>query len=263
MDLGISGRTALVLAASKGLGFGVARALKREGVNTFICGRNPETLKTAIMALEREGSSRISGAICDVSDRSQLHQLLQQCRDTFGPPDILIYNNGGPPAGDPNEFSEDDFTRAFQTGFLPAVHIIRSTSPDMVQNGWGRILILSSISVRQPLDSLILSSTMRSALQSYLKTISRQFSGTGVTINAILPGPHDTDRMKELYRNLSDRKGISLSEAQAQFLHDIPMKRAGTIEEFGALAAFLCSRQAAYITGQAIPHDGGALRSTW
>ncbi len=262
MDLGITGKTALVLAATRGLGFGVAQALIQEGVNVFICGRNSESLDSALADLAQKGSGKAAGEVCDVSETAQLDRLLNECRKRFSSPDIVVFNNGGPPAGDPEEADIAEFARAFQSGFYSAIHIIRKTYPDMVKKEWGRILIISSLSVRQPLDSLILSNTTRSALQSYLKTMSRRLATKGVTINAILPGPHETDRMTELYRTLANQNNISINEARSLFLRDVPMKRTGTTAEFGALAAFLCSQHAAYITGQGIPHDGGSLRST-
>lgn len=263
MDLGIKNKTALVLASSKGLGYGVALALSREGSNVVICGRDEERLQSALQQIQSRTSNPVSGCPCDVSQLSDLDTLFTHCESTFGLPDILVYNNGGPPSGDPASFGPEAFNDAFHRGFHSAVYSIRKALPHMQQVGWGRILCMTSISVKQPLDDLILSNTTRTALTSYIKTMSRQVAKDGITINSILPGLHDTDRLRSLAKSIAEQNQISEEQGLQKIASDIPVGRLGTTEEFGAVAAFLCSVQASYITGQAVVHDGGVIRSTF
>jgi len=262
MDLGLKHKTALVLASTKGLGFGVAKALSREGANVVICGRDEAQLQSALKTIESE-SGMVSGLPCDVSQLSCLDAVFSHCESTFKPPDILVYNNGGPPSGDPASFGPEDFNDAFHKGFHTAVYSIRKALPHMQKSGWGRILCITSISVKQPIDDLILSNTTRTALTSYIKTMSRQVAKDGITINSMLPGPHDTDRLRSLAASIADQNKITEDQAMKRLAADIPVGRLGSTEEFGAVAAFLCSKHASYISGQAIVHDGGAIRSTF
>ncbi len=261
MDLKIKGKTALVLASTRGLGFGVAKALVDEGVNVIICGRERARLDAALDELHKIGGTHVSGIQCDVSQLSDLDKVFGHCESAYGTPDILVYNNGGPPSGDPLNFNPEDFDNAFHAGFHSAVYSMRKALPNMQENQWGRILCITSISVKQPIDNLVLSNATRTALTSYIKTMSRQVAQDGVTINSLLPGPHDTDRLRQLTQSMSVQNNISPDQALHLLTSDIPIGRPGTISEFGSVAAFLCSSLASYITGQAIVHDGGAVRS--
>lgn len=261
MDLDISGKTALVCASTRGLGFGVAKALVRENANVLICGRDPNHLEKAIVELRSLSGGKADGLVCDLNQADQMDGLVDYCVTTFGPPDILVYNNGGPPSGNPAKFDPTDFEQAIRAGFLPAVSAIRRVLPSMEANRWGRILCITSVSVKQPLDDLILSNTTRSALMSYVKTISRSVAKHGITVNAILPGPHATARLDALVHAIAAEKQIPVEAALDRLLADNPTGRPGSVDEFGAVAAFLCSAQASYINGQAIVHDGGAIRS--
>ncbi len=263
MDLGITGKTALVFASTRGLGYGVAKALSMDHANVVISGRDENQLHNAIQSIEKESHSSVFGFSCDVTDLSQQDRLFEYCIEKAGMPDILVYNAGGPKAGDPESFSAHDFQEAFSRGFDPAVHAIKTVLPHMKKMKWGRILAITSVSVKQPLDDLLLSNTTRSALTSYIKTISRQVGNDGITVNSILPGPHDTDRLASLAESIAAQHDISPADALKRLSSDIPVGRPGTIDEFGAVAAFLCSKHASYITGQAIVHDGGGVRAVF
>lgn len=241
MDLGIEGKVALVTGASKGLGFGVARALAGEGVRVVISSRSEERIHKAA---EEIGATAF---VHDAADVSAAGDLVARVQDELGSLDILVANSGGPPASpDALSFSVEQWREAYEMLLLGQLELIRAALPGMRERGWGRILSLSSSVVREPSPVLVLSTAHRSALLGTLKTISKQVGGDGVTVNTLLPGLIATDRIKELGSDGPDRTA------------GIPAGRIGQVEEFAAAAAFLCSQPAAYITGTALLVDGGA-----
>jgi len=241
MDLGVKGRVALVTGASKGLGLGVARALAHEGARVAISSHSPERVEQA---------AREVGALAfvhDARDADGVPALIGVVEEALGPIDILVANSGGPPASpDALSFSLEQWRDAYETLLLGQLALIEAVLPGMQDRGWGRILSLSSSVVREPSPLLVLSNAHRSGLLAALKTIARQVAVDGVTINSLLPGRIATDRIREL--------GADSPEAVAT----IPAGRLGTVEEFAAAAAFLCSTPAAYITGTTLLVDGGA-----
>jgi 3-oxoacyl-[acyl-carrier protein] reductase len=237
MDLGIEGKVALVTGASKGLGFGVARALVAEGARVAVSSRSEERIRQAAQEI---GATPF---VHDAADVSAAGGLVARVRETHGSLDILVANSGGPPASpDALSFSVEQWREAYEMLTLGQLELIRAALPDMRERGWGRILSLSSSVVREPSPVLVLSTAHRSALLGTLKTISKQVAGDGVTVNTLLPGLIATDRIKELG---SDPSGI-------------PAGRIGQVNEFAAAAAFLCSQPAAYITGTTLLVDGGS-----
>jgi 3-oxoacyl-[acyl-carrier protein] reductase len=241
MDLGIRGRVALVTGASKGLGFGVARALAAEGARVAISSRSEERIRRAAQEI---GATPF---VHDASDVSAAGDLVARVQDQLGSLDILVANSGGPPASpDALSFSVEQWRAAYEMLMLGQLELIRAALPGMRERGWGRVLSLSSSVVREPSPVLVLSTAHRSALLGTLKTISKQVAGDGVTVNSLLPGLIATDRIKELGSDTPDRTA------------GIPAGRIGQVEEFAAAAAFLCSRPAAYITGIALLVDGGS-----
>jgi 3-oxoacyl-[acyl-carrier protein] reductase len=244
MELGINGKVALVTGASKGLGFGIARALIEEGVTVAISSRSGERVERAASELGAQAF------VHDAADIDAVPALVSRVQDELGPIDVLIANSGGPPASpDALGFTAEQWRDAYELLLLGAVSLVQAVLPGMRERRWGRVVSVASSVVREPSPVLVLSSAHRAGLLAALKTISRQVAGDGVTVNALLPGVIATDRARELGADGPER------------LSQIPAGRLGTVEEFGAAAAFLCSEPAGYITGTTLLIDGGASRS--
>ncbi|MGZ4182764.1 MAG: SDR family oxidoreductase [Solirubrobacteraceae bacterium] len=244
MDLGIDGRVALVTGASKGLGLGVARALANEGAKVAIASRSEDRIRTAAAHI---GASPF---VHDTADADSAQALVARVQDELGPVDILVANGGGPPASpDALSFSHEQWRSAYELLLLGALALVEAVLPGMRERGWGRVLSLSSSVVREPSPVLVLSAAHRAGLLAALKTIARQVAVDGVTINTLLPGLIATDRVKELGADSPARVAT------------LPARRLGTVEEFAAAAAFLCSQPAAYITATTLLVDGGAVRA--
>lgn len=244
MDLGIDGRVALVTGASKGLGLGVATTLAREGATVAVSSRSKERIDAAANSIGARAF------VHDSADAEAAPALIDRVHEELGPIDILVLNSGGPPASsDALSFTLEQWRSAYEMLLLGAVSLVHAALPGMRERGWGRVLSLSSSVVREPSPVLVLSASHRAGLLAALKTIARQVAGDGVTVNTLLPGVIATDRAREL--------GADSAERVAQ----IPTGRLGTVEEFAATAAFLCSERAAYITATTVLVDGGASRS--
>ena len=244
MDLGISGKVALVTGASKGLGLGVADALAREGATVAISSRSRERIEATAARIGAQGF------VHDTADADGAAKLIAGVEQLLGPIEILVTNSGGPPASpDALSFGHEQWRAAYELLLLGALALVEAVMPGMRARGWGRILSLSSSVVREPSPVLVLSAAHRAGLLAALKTIARQVAGDGVTVNSLLPGVIATDRARELGADRPDR------------LTDVPAGRLGTVGEFAAAAAFLCSDPAAYITGTTLLVDGGATRS--
>ena len=244
MDLGISGRTALVTGASRGLGLSSARALSNAGVKVCLVSRSTDRLSIAAKELPNDCHTIAS----DLSDPSSIQTMLKEVKETFGCVDILVANAGGPPPGNFETTETEDFSEALQLNLLSTVEMCKGLIPEMTHQGWGRVVAITSIAVREPMAQLILSNTARSGLTSFLKTTATEVAGAGVTVNSIQPGLHATERLTELYEDL---KGVA---------GNVPTGKLGDPDDFGEVVAFLCSEQAKFITGAAIPVDGGAAK---
>ena len=244
MDLGISGRTALVTGASRGLGLSSARALSNAGVKVCLVSRSTDRLSIATQELSNDCHTIAS----DLSDPSSIQTMLKEVKETFGCVDILVANAGGPPPGNFETTETEDFSEALQLNLLSTVKMCKGLIPEMTHQGWGRVVAITSIAVREPMAQLILSNTARSGLTSFLKTTATEVAGAGVTVNSIQPGLHATERLTELYEDL---KGVA---------GNVPTGKLGDPDDFGEVVAFLCSEQAKFITGAAIPVDGGAAK---
>ena len=258
MDLGIKGKSAIVCAASKGLGKGCAEALAREGVALTICARGKEALEATAEELRKLGSPKVTAVACDVTTDEGRKELLAACPN----PDILINNAGGPPPGDFKNFSLDDWRKAVEGNMLTPIALIHATVYGMMDRGFGRIVNITSASVKAPIAVLELSNGARAGLTGAVAALARKTVARNVTINALLPGPFDTDRLRSTTKKMADTSGKSFEAVHEARKLETPSKRFGTAEEFGATAAFLCSVHGGYLTGQNIVIDGGLFPGT-
>ncbi|VDC24481.1 SDR family oxidoreductase [Pseudogemmobacter humi] len=258
MDLGIAGRRALVSAASKGLGRGCAGALAAAGVDLVICARGTDALeRTAAELAERHGVS-VTPVVADITRAEDRARVLAAAEGA----DILVTNAGGPPPGLWSDWTREDFLRALDANMLTPIALMQALLPGMIARGWGRVVNITSASVRAPIDVLGLSNTARTGLTGFVAGTARQVAGSGVTINNLLPGMHATDRAVALDQGAAHAQGIGVDEAKKARAATIPAGRYGTAEEFGATCAFLCSVHAGYIVGQNILIDGGSTNLT-
>lgn len=258
MDLGIAGKTAIVCAASKGLGRGCAEALAEAGVNLFINARTEKTLLETAQQIQGKYGVSVTPIVADITSETGQQKMLDACPT----PDILVNNAGGPPPGIWTEWEREDFINALDANMLAPIAMMKGVLPSMTEKGWGRVVNITSQSVKSPIGVLGLSTAARTGLTGYVAGTSRQVAPSGVTINNLLPGMHATERAESLDKNVSDAQGISLADAKKQREETIPARRYGTSEEFGAMCAFLCSDKAGYIIGQNILLDGGGFNST-
>jgi 3-oxoacyl-[acyl-carrier protein] reductase len=242
MELGLAGRRALVTGASSGLGLACAQALAAEGATVTISSRSADRLAAAAADLP----AGVSTIVADVAFPEDVDRLVAEATGAMGGVDILIANAGGPPPGDFSSTGLDAYEPALRLNLLSTVALCKAAVPAMQERGWGRVVAITSISVREPLDRLILSNTARAGLTGFLKTLSREVAGDGVTVNSLQPGLHATDRLRSVY-------GDDLSGRAAT----VPTGTIGEPDDFGRVAAFLCSDSANFITGAAIPVDGG------
>jgi 3-oxoacyl-[acyl-carrier protein] reductase len=252
MDLGIAGRRAAVAASSAGLGLAAARALVTEGVHVAVCGRDPDRLEQAVADLRSAApeSAAVEAVVADVGDPTGAAGFVEAAADALGGAiDILVANAGGPPPGTFASTTIDDYRRALDLSFLSTVAMCQGTVPAMQAAGWGRVVAITSIGARQPIGRLMASSTARAGVTSFLKVLATEVAADGVTVNSLQPGVHDTDRLA--YLAPDDREAL---------VADVPAGRLGDPADFGALVAFLCSVQAGFVTGAALPVDGGASR---
>jgi len=257
MDLGIAGKRAVVCASSKGLGLGCAMALAEAGVDLVMNGRGTEALETAAEAVRALGVT-VETVTAGVTTPDGQAALL----DAAGDVDILVTNAGGPPPGLWSDWEREDFLAALDANMITPITLMKAVLPGMMERGWGRIVNITSQSVKAPIPVLGLSNSARAGLTGYVAGTARQVAGHGVTINNLLPGSHATDRRFALDEMIAARQGISRDEATQQVWSEIPSGRYGTAEEFGATCAFLCSQHAGFIVGQNILLDGGNVNAT-
>ncbi|WP_170759641.1 SDR family oxidoreductase [Ruegeria lacuscaerulensis] len=258
MNLGIQGKRALVCASSKGLGLGCAEALAAAGVDLVMNARGAEALEAEAARLRSEHGVDVQTVACDVTSPEGQAQVIDVTQGV----DILVTNAGGPPPGLWSDWDRDDFIKALDSNMLTPIAFMKALLPGMMDKGWGRVVNITSQSVRAPIPGLGLSNAARTGLTGYVAGTARQVAPQGVTINNLLPGIHATDRANSLDGGVAAKKGISLDEARAERAATIPARRYGTRQEFGAVCAFLCSQHAGYIVGQNILLDGGGTNLT-
>jgi len=259
MDLGLQGKVALVSAASKGLGFGVARALAMEGAKVSMCSRDEAQIAAAAARLMDETHSEIMYMACDVTDPAAIQRWVDTTVAQWETIDMLLINAGGPPAALIRDVTDAQWQAAFDLTLMSAVRMIRSALPHM-KNG-GSILTITSSSIKEPIERLGLSTVMRSGVAGLVKTLADELADDGIRVNNLIPGRIDTDRVAQLDQAAAQRSGKSFAQVRAETISKIPLNRLDTIDEFGAAAAFLLSPAASYITGATLRVDGGAMRS--
>ncbi len=258
MQLGISGKRALVCASSKGLGRGCAEALAAEGVNLVMNARGSEALEDAADQIRKAHQVEVVTVAADITTEEGRARVLAAC----GTVDILVTNAGGPPPGNWTDWERDDFIAALDANMLTPIALMKALLPAMMERGWGRVVNITSFSVKAPVAQLGLSNSARAGLTGYVAGTARQVAGKGVIINNLLPGIHATDRADALDGGVAKAEGITIDAARARRAAAIPVGRYGTAEEFGAACAFLCSQHAGFIVGQNLVHDGGAINAT-
>lgn len=250
MDLGISGKRAVVAASSAGLGLASAHALADEGVQVAICGRSQDKVDAALESLPPVETGDHVGLVADVGTADGAASFVERAIAALGGIDVLVPNAGGPPPGNFASTPLDAYLPALQLNLLSTVAMCQAAVPSLVDQGWGRIIAITSHSVRQPVANLILSNTARAGATGFLKTLATEIAPHGVTVNSVQPGIHATDRMRQLHAGDPDSAG-----------RDVPTGVVGRPEDFGAVVAFLCSDHARFITGTAVPVDGGAFQA--
>ncbi|WP_306133242.1 SDR family oxidoreductase [Roseivivax marinus] len=258
MDLGIKGKRALVTASSKGLGRGCAEALAAAGVDLVLNARGAEALEATAADIRAAHGVEVTAVAADITTEDGRARVLEAA----GAVDILVTNAGGPPPGMWSDWGRSDFIAALDANMLAPIALMTALLPGMIERGWGRVVNITSQSVKAPIPQLGLSNAARTGLTGYVAGTSRQVAPHGVTINNLLPGIHDTDRATSLDQGVSQREGVDMATARARREATIPTRRYGTPEEFGAACAFICSQHAGFMVGQNVLLDGGATNAT-
>lgn len=269
MDLGLKDRVAFVAGASSGLGRAVARQLLVEGARVVICSRSQERIHAAAKGLSADtgvSADRVLPLVCDVTDESSITDAIAQTVQHWGALNILVANAGGPPAGTVNDFTADDWRSALELNLMSTINLTRAALPHLRDSAaephpLARILMITSLSAKQPVAGLYLSNVARAGVQGFAKSLSEEIGSLGITVNTILPGYTRTDRLVHLSEALSERRGESIPDVEAGWAELSALKRIGTESEFAAAAVFLVSQPASFITGVALPVDGGAIKS--
>lgn len=261
MDLGLKGKVALVAAASRGLGRAVAEELAAEGASLILCARGAEALNETREQIAQTTGASVLAVPADVSVADDVAQVVKSGFEKFGRIDILVTNAGGPPAGQFEKLSAAQWEAATRLTLYSALELTRQVLPGMKERRWGRILNITSIAVKQPVDNLILSNSLRAAVTGFARTLANEVATYGITVNNIMPGYTRTERVEELAHMMAEKEGISPEDFTGRWEREIPMRRLGEPREFAALAAFLVSERASFITGTSVPVDGGWIRS--
>lgn len=261
MDLGLGGKVALVGGASKGLGRACAEALAAEGCDVVLNARGLPALERAARELAERHGVKAVPAPGDLAEEEAVAAVVERALETFGRVDVLVTNNGGPPPGTFDEHDIEAWRRAYRLTLESVLLLIRGVLPGMRERGWGRIVNITSIAVKQPVDGLVLSNAMRSAVTGLARTLANEVAGEGITVNNVMPGYTRTERLDELASRIAEREGVSPESAFARWAEEVPAGRVGEPEELAAMVAFLASERASYVTAQSVAVDGGWIRS--
>jgi len=263
MDLQIEGKVYMVAASSKGLGFGIARELAKNGAIVCIASRTKTEIERAAESLRKETGATVHASVFDASNAESIQNWITEVETVFERIDGLVVNAGGPPPGNFDNFTDDDWQSAFNLTLMSAVRLIRGVLPAMRAGGGGSILTVTSMSVKEPINRLLLSNVLRSGVTSLVKSLSNELAHENIRVNNLMPGRIDTDRVKSLDNINAEKSGISIEEIKLKNEATIPLGRYGNIDEFGKAGAFLLSPAASYITGVSLAVDGGIMKTVW
>ncbi len=258
MDFRLKGKRAIVMAASRGLGYASALGLAREGCHLVICSRDQARIDTAADTIRRETGARVKALIADVSSATEAKRLVETAVAEYGGLEIVVHNAGGPPAGETLAMSEEQWQKAFEQNLLSFTRIVHAAAPEMKKAGYGRVLTIASSSIKQPIPNLALSNALRAGVWGLAKTLSRELGPQGILVNVIAPGRIDTERIAELDQANAQKSGKPVEEVRKASVGTIPLGRLGRPEELANLVVFLASEAGSYISGQAIMVDGAA-----
>jgi 3-oxoacyl-[acyl-carrier protein] reductase len=261
MDLSIKGKNAIVCASSQGLGKSAAIDLAKEGVNLAICSRNQDKINLVKSAIEEIANVRVVAIEADLSSEKDINDLFQQVKKELKSIDILINNNGGPPPSTFEELTDEDWQRTFNSTMMSAIRLSKLVLPDMKKNKWGRIINISSVSVKTPVNGLFLSNSIRMGVLGWAKALSDEVAPYGITVNTVCPGTTKTERIEQILKTQSQSSGKDKLELEEAMANSIPMLRIGESTDLSALIAFLASEKASYMTGLAVQVDGGSART--
>jgi len=261
MELGLKNKVALVAAGSRGLGRAVAEELAAEGASLLLCARDAQTLTETAAAIAEKSGAHVLAVPADVTVTDDIKRLVAAGIERFGQIDILVTNAGGPPAGTFDKLTRAQWDEAIKLTLLSAVELARQVLPGMKERRWGRIINITSIAVKQPVDGLLLSNSLRAGLTGFARTLANEVAPEGITVNNVMPGYTRTERLEELVEFMAEKQGISVDEFRGTWEKEIPMGRLGEPRELAATIAFLASERASYITGTSIQVDGGWIRS--
>lgn len=258
MDLKLTGKRALVLAASRGLGFATAMGLAKEGVALVICSRDEDRIKEAAAKIRAATGATVEPLVADVSSEAEAARLVAHAVTVLGGLDIVVHNAGGPPAGEFLSMTDAQWQKAFDQNLMSLVRVVNAAVPEMKKAGGGRILTIASSSIKQPIPGLVLSNALRTGVWGLVKTLARELGPHNILINVVAPGRIQTERIEELDQAMASRRGVEVTQVKKESVAAIPLGRLGTPDEFANLLVFLASDAGRYISGQAIIVDGGA-----
>ena len=258
MDFGLKGKRAIVMAASRGLGYASALGLAREGCQLVVCSRDEARIEAAAESIRQATGAKVKALVADVSSAGEARRLVAAAVTEYGGLEIVVHNAGGPPAGETLAMTEEQWQKAFEQNLLSFTRIVQAAAPEMMKAGYGRVLTIASSSIKQPIPNLALSNALRAGVWGIAKTLSRELAPHGILVNVIAPGRIDTERIAELDQANAQKSGKAIEEVRKASVAGIPLGRLGRPDELANLVVFLASQAGSYITGQAITVDGAA-----